>query len=129
MNSTNSSQTARYSPKSRQQIVSNKLLNSELYNLYTIRKLGCSGDWLKANIVDGTITIAKQTYVLSWLDVAPIVAMQKGAMLILSLRSPRFREVTTGAYPLAYCLVTLDSYQEESKESKVSTITLTVRTK
>ena len=116
-NATNSIQTARYSPKSRQQIVSNKLLNSELYKLYTIRKLGCSGEWLKANIVDGTITIAKQTYVLSWLDVPPVVAMQKGTMLILSLRSPRFREVTTGAYPLAYCLVTLDSYQEEeSKE-------------
>lgn len=107
-------QTARYSPKSRQQIVSNKLLNAELYNLYTIRKLACSGEWLKANIVDGTITIAKQTYVLSWLDVAPMTAMQKGTMLILSLRSPRFREVTTGLYPLAYCLVTLDSYPSPS---------------
>jgi hypothetical protein len=92
--------------------------------LYTIHKLGCSGEWLKANIVDGTITIAKQTYVLSWLDVAPIVAMQKGAMLILSLRSPRFREVTTGAYPLAYCLVTLDSYSQEESKEETKTLTL-----
>ena len=93
-----------YTPKIRQQIVSNKLLNSQLYELYTVRKLHCVGAWLKANIVDGTITIAKQTYIVSWLDILPIDAYKEEAVVI-SLRSPKYKDSRTGEYSLAYAVV------------------------
>ena len=93
-----------YSPKVRQQVVSNKLLNSQLYELYTVRKLHCVGKWLKDNIVDGTITIAKQTYIISWLDILPIDAY-KEEEVVVSLRSPKYKDKNTKEYSLSYAVV------------------------
>ena len=93
-----------YTPKIRQQAISNKLLNSQLYELYTVRKLHCVGAWLKANIVDGTITIAKQTYIVSWLDILPIDAYKEEAVVI-SLRSPKYKDSRSKEYSLAYAVV------------------------
>ena len=93
-----------YSPKVRQQVVSNKLLNSQLYELYTVRKLHCVGKWLKANIVDGTIKIAKQTYVISWLDILPIDAF-KEEEVVVSLRTPKYKDKNTKEYALSYAVV------------------------
>ena len=94
-----------YSPKIRQQVVSNKLLNSQLYDLYTVRKMYCSGQWLKDNIVDGTITIAKQTYIVSWLDILPIAAYKEDT-IVLSLRSPKYKDTMSKEYSLSYAVVT-----------------------
>ena len=94
-----------YSPKIRQQVISNKLLNSQLYELYTVRKLHCGGKWLKDNIVDGTIKIAKQTYIISWLDILPIDAFKEEAV-VLSLRSPKYKDKNTKEYSLSYAVVT-----------------------
>ena len=94
-----------YSPKIRQQVISNKLLNSQLYDLYTVRKLYCSGQWLKDNITDGTITIAKQTYIVSWLDILPIDAYKEDT-IILSLRSPKYKDSISKEYSLSYAVVT-----------------------
>ena len=93
-----------YTPKIRQQVMSNKLLNSQLYELYTVRKLHCVGAWLKANIVDGTITIAKQTYIVSWSDILPIDAYKEDTIL-LSLRNPKYKDSRTGEYPHSYAVV------------------------
>ena len=93
-----------YSPKIRQQVISNKLLNSQLYDLYTVRKLHCSGQWLKDNITDGTITIAKQTYIVSWLDILPMDAYKEDT-IILSLRSPIYKDTTSKEYSLSYAVV------------------------
>ena len=94
-----------YSPKIRQQVISNKLLNSQLYDLYTVRKIYCSGQWLEDNITDGTITIAKQTYIVSWLDILPIDAYKEDT-IILSLRSPKYKDTTSKEYSLSYAVVT-----------------------
>ena len=94
-----------YSPKIRQQVVSNKLLNSQLYDLYTVRKMYCSGQWLKDNIVDGTVTIAKQTYIVSWLDILPIAAYKEDT-IVLSLRSPKYKDTISKEYSLSYAVVT-----------------------
>ena len=93
-----------YSPKVRQQVVSNKLLNSQLYELYTVRKLHCVGKWLKDNIVDGTIKIAKQTYIISWLDILPIDAY-KEEEVVVSLRTPKYKDKNTKEYSLSYAVV------------------------
>ena len=93
-----------YSPKVRQQVVSNKLLNSQLYELYTVRKLHCEGKWLKDNIVDGTIKIAKQTYIISWLDILPIDAFKEEAVVV-SLRTPKYKDKNTKEYSLSYAVV------------------------
>ena len=93
-----------YSPKIRQQVISNKLLNSQLYDLYTVRKLHCSGQWLKDNITDGTITIAKQTYIVSWLDILPIYAYKEDT-IVLSLRSPKYKDSISKEYSLSYAVV------------------------
>ena len=93
-----------YSPKVRQQVISNKLLNSQLYDLYTVRKLHCGGKWLKDNIVDGAITIAKQTYIISWLDILPIEAFKEEAVVV-SLRSPKYKDKNTKEYSLSYAVV------------------------
>ena len=93
-----------YSPKIRQQIISNKLLNSCLYELYTIRKLHIGGAWLKANIKDGTIQIAKQTYIISWLDILPIDAFKEDAVVV-SLRTPKFKDSKTKMFTNSYALV------------------------
>ena len=94
-----------YSPKVRQQVISNKLLNSQLYELYTVRKLHCEGKWLKDNIVDGTIKIAKQTYIISWLDILPIDAYKEDT-IVLSLRSPKYKDTISKEYSLSYAVVT-----------------------
>ena len=94
-----------YSPKIRQQVISNKLLNSQLYDLYTVRKLYCSGQWLKDNITDGTITIAKQTYIVSWLDILPMDAYKEDT-IVLSLRSPKYKDTISKEYSLSYAVVT-----------------------
>ena len=93
-----------YSPKIRQQVISNKLLNSQLYDLYTVRKIHCSGQWLKDNITDGTITIAKQTYIVSWLDILPTDAYKEDTIL-LSLRSPKYKDSISKEYSLSYAVV------------------------
>ena len=93
-----------YSPKIRQQVISNKLLNSQLYDLYTVRKMYCSGQWLKDNITDGTITIAKQTYIVSWLDILPIDAYKEDT-IVLSLRSPKYKDTISKEYSLSYAVV------------------------
>ena len=93
-----------YTPKIRQQVISNKLLNSKLYELYTVRKLHCEGAWLKANIVDGTITIEKQTYIVAWLDTLPIDAYKEEA-IVVSLRTPKYKDSRTGEYPHSYAVV------------------------
>ena len=93
-----------YSPKIRQQVISNKLLNSQLYDLYTVRKIYCSGQWLKDNITDGTITIAKQTYIVSWLDILPMDAYKEDT-IILSLRSPKYKDTISKEYSLSYAVV------------------------
>ena len=96
--------TRSYSPKVRQQIISNKLLNSQLYELYIVRKVHCGGQWLKDNIKDGTITIAKQTYIISWLDILPIDAYKEDAVII-SLRTPKFKDKNSNKYSLSYAVV------------------------
>ena len=93
-----------YSPKVRQQVVSNKLLNSQLYELYTVRKLHCEGKWLKDNIVDGTIKIAKRTYIVSWLDILPTDAF-KEEEVVVSLRTPKYKDKNTKEYSLSYAVV------------------------
>ena len=93
-----------YSPKIRQQVISNKLLNSQLYDLYTVRKIYCSGQWLEDNITDGTITIAKQTYIVSWLDILPMDAYKEDT-IILSLRSPKYKDTISKEYSLSYAVV------------------------
>ena len=93
-----------YTPKIRQQVISNKLLNSKLYELYTVRKLHCEGAWLKANITDGTITIAGQTYIVAWLDVLPIDAY-KEEIIVISLRTSKYKDSRTGEYPHSYAVV------------------------
>ena len=94
-----------YSPKIRQQVISNKLLNTQLYDLYTVRKMYCSGQWLRDNIADGTITIAKQTYIVSWLDILPIDAYKEDT-IALSLRSPKYRDSISKEFSLSYAVVT-----------------------
>ena len=93
-----------YSPKVRQQVMSNKLLNGQLYELYVVRKLHCGGKWLKDNIVDGTITIAKQIYIISWLDILPTDAYKEEAV-ILSLRSPKYKDSRSKEYSHSYAVV------------------------
>ena len=93
-----------YSPKIRQQVISNKLLNSQLYDLYTVRKMYCRGQWLKDNITDGTITIAKQTYIVSWLDILPTDAYKEDT-IVLSLRSPKYKDTISKEYSLSYAVV------------------------
>ena len=93
-----------YSPKVRQQVVSNKLLNSQLYELYTVRKLHCEGKWLKDNIVDGTIKIAKRTYIISWLDILPTDAY-KEEEVVVSLRTPKYKDKNTKEYSFSYAVV------------------------
>ena len=94
-----------YSPKIRQQVISNKLLNSQLYDLYTVRKIYCSGQWVKDNITDGTIAIAKQTYIVSWLDILPMDAYKEDT-IVLSLRSPKYKDTISKEYSLSYAVAT-----------------------
>ena len=101
---TNCTDYRTYSPKIRQQVISNKLLNSQLYDLYTVRKTYCSGQWLKDNITDGTITIAKQTYIVSWLDILPMDAYKEDT-IVLSLRSPKYKDSISKEYSLSYAVV------------------------
>ena len=93
-----------YSPKVRQQVMSNKLLNEQLYELYVVRKLHCGGKWLKDTIVDGTITIAKQIYIISWLDILPTDAYKEEAV-VLSLRSPKYKDSRSKEYSHSYAVV------------------------
>ena len=93
-----------YSPKVRQQIVSNKLLNSQLYELYTVRKLHIEGKKLKNMLLNGTIKVAGKTYVISWLDIIPMDAFNEPE-LVLSLRTPRYKDSKTHQYPLSYGVV------------------------
>ena len=93
-----------YSPKVRQQVMSNKLLNGQLYELYVVRKLHCGGKWLRDNIVDGTITIAKQIYIVSWLDILPTNAYKEEAV-VLSLRSPKYKDSRSKEYSHSYAVV------------------------
>lgn len=105
-----------YSPKIRQQVISNKLLNSQLYDLYTVRKMYCSGQWLKDSITDGTVTIAKQTYIVSWLDILPIDAYKEDT-IILSLRSPKYRDTISKEYSLSYAVISKPTNRETNRET------------
>ena len=99
-----------YSPKVRQQIISNKLLNSQLYELYSVSRLYYTGAEVKNSIVDGTITIANEKYIVSWLDILPIDAY-KEPILVLSLRTPKYKDSRTKEYSLSYAVIS--KYSEE----------------
>lgn len=105
-NSTNTTYlcTPLYTPKIRQMAVSNKLLNEQLYSLYTVTKMDVTGAWLKATILDGTIKVNNTVYIVSWLDTLPIDAYKESTLRI-SLRTPKYRDSKTGEYPHSYAVV------------------------
>lgn len=96
--------TPLYTPKIRQMAVSNKLLNEQLYALYTVTKMDVTGAWLKATILDGTIKVNNTVYIVSWLDTLPIDAYKESTLRI-SLRTPKYRDSKTGEYPHSYAVV------------------------
>ena len=96
--------TPLYTPKIRQMAVSNKLLNEQLYSLYTVTKMTITGALLKSSIIDGTIKVNNVVYIVSWLDTLPIEAYKEDTLCI-SLRTPKYRDSRTGEYPLSYAVV------------------------
>lgn len=96
--------TPLYTPKIRQMAVSNKLLNEQLYSLYTVTKMTITGAWLKSSIIDGTIKVNNIVYIVSWLDTLPIEAYKEDTLCI-SLRTPKYRDSKTGEYPHSYAVV------------------------
>ena len=105
-NTTNTTylRTPLYTPKIRQMAVSNKLLNEQLYSLYTVTKMNITGALLKSSILDGTIKVNNVVYIVSWLDTLPIDAY-KESTLCISLRTPKYRDSRTGEYPHSYAVV------------------------
>ena len=96
--------TPLYTPKIRQMAVSNKLLNEQLYSLYTVTKMDIAGALLKASIIDGTIKVNNVVYIVSWLDTLPIEAYKEDTLCI-SLRTPKYKDSKTGEYPHSYAVV------------------------
>ena len=96
--------TPLYTPKIRQMAVSNKLLNEQLYSLYTVTKMNVTGAWLKSSIIDGTIKVNNVVYIVSWLDTLPIEAYKEDTLCI-SLRTPKYKDSRTGEYPHSYAVV------------------------
>ena len=101
-----------YTPKLRQMAVSNKLLNEQLYSLYTVTKMHITGDLLKSSIHDGTIKVNNVVYIVSWLDTLPVEAY-KADTLCISLRTPKYKDSRTGEYPHSYAVVSKLSNQEK----------------
>ena len=107
MKTTNNQQqntTYLYTPKIRQMAVSNKLLNEQLYSLYTVTKMHITGALLKSSICDGTIKVNNVVYIVSWLDTLPIEAYKEDTLFI-SLRTPKYKDSRTGEYPHSYAVV------------------------
>ena len=107
MKTTNNQQqntTCLYTPKIRQMAVSNKLLNEQLYSLYTVTKMRITGALLKSSIHDGTIKVDNVVYIVSWIDTLPIEAYKENTLLI-SLRTPKYKDIRTGEYPHSYAVV------------------------
>lgn len=96
--------TPLYTPKIRQMAVSNKLLNEQLYSLYTVTKMNITGALLKSSIIDGTIKVNNVVYIVSWLDTLPIEAYKEDTLCI-SLRTPKYKDSRTGEYPHSYAVV------------------------
>ena len=96
--------TPLYTPKIRQMAVSNKLLNEQLYSLYTVTKMNITGALLKSSILDGTIEVDSIVYIVSWLDTLPIDAYKEDTLCI-SLRTPKYKDSRTGEYPHSYAVV------------------------
>ena len=96
--------TPLYTPKIRQMAVSNKLLNEQLYALYTVTKMHITGALLKSSIHDGTIKVNNVVYIVSWLDTLPIEAYKEDTLCI-SLRTPKYKDSRTGEYPHSYAVV------------------------
>ena len=96
--------TPSYTPKIRQMAVSNKLLNEQLYSLYTVTKMNTTGALLKSSIIDGTIKVNNVVYIVSWLDTLPIEAYKEDTLCI-SLRTPKYKDSRTGEYPHSYAVV------------------------
>ena len=96
--------TPLYTPKIRQMAVSNKLLNEQLYSLYTVTKMDIAGALLKSSIIDGTIKVNNVVYIVSWLDTLPIEAYKEDTLCI-SLRTPKYKDSRTGEYPHSYAVV------------------------
>ena len=101
-----------YTPKIRQMAVSNKLLNEQLYALYTVTKIDIAGALLKSSILDGTIKVNNVVYIVSWLDTLPIEAYKEDTLCV-SLRTPKYRDSRTGEYPHSYAVVSKLSNQEK----------------
>ena len=104
--------TPLYTPKIRQMAVSNKLLNEQLYSLYTVTKMNITGELLKSSILDGTIKVNNVVYIVSWLDTLPIEAYREDTLCI-SLRTPKYRDSRTGEYPHSYAVVSKLSNREK----------------
>ena len=96
--------TPLYTPKIRQMAVSNKLLNEQLYSLYTVTKMNIAGALLKSSIIDGTIKVNNIVYIVSWLDTLPIDAYKEDTLCI-SLRTPKYKDSRTGEHPHSYAVV------------------------
>ena len=96
--------TPLYTPKIRQMAVSNKLLNEQLYSLYTVTKMNITGALLKSSIIDSTIKVNSTVYIVSWLDTLPIEAYKEDALCV-SLRTPKYKDSRTGEYPHSYAVV------------------------
>ena len=96
--------TPLYTPKIRQMAISNKLLNEQLYSLYTVTKMNIAGALLKSTILDGTIKVNSIVYIVSWLDTLPIDAYKEDTLCI-SLRTPKYKDSRTGEYPHSYAVV------------------------
>lgn len=104
--------TPLYTPKIRQMAVSNKLLNEQLYSLYTVTKMHITGDLLKSTIHDGTIKVNNVVYIVSWLDTLPVEAYKENTLFV-SLRTPKYKDSRTGEYPHSYAVVSKLSNQEK----------------
>lgn len=95
-----------YTPKVRQQVISNKLLNSALRDLYDVVKVQLSVDTLRKILQkDGTIVYLAQIYIVTYLDVLPCYLFSGQVHEVtLSLRKPKY---DTSGKVLSYCLVYL----------------------
>ena len=96
--------TARYSEKIRQQALSNKLGNEELYKLYSIRKATVSGSHLRNLVKDGVVTIESVQYVVSYLNLTPEEAFSSHTLTV-SFRTPKYIDSLTERKPTSILLV------------------------
>lgn len=108
---TKNSQKQLYSPKTRQQIMSNKLLNSDLLELYIVERIVISVSDFKRIRKDCTVTYKGITYILSYLEFLPkFLDTNRVTHLNLSFRTPRYvgkDEILEVTKKYSYCLVSL----------------------